>query len=234
MQVELCDFVTGPRAAVAHGAIDPRCHRGLAINLFDAQVTVGERRVAQPESEGEERLPREIEIVVAASGGFVVVVERQLTFSHGKGDRQTRRWIHIAKEHIGDRMSALLAGVPHIHDRIDAIEPRRHRDRTPADERHDHRCASRRDGANQRFLSPGQREHGAIAEFALFQPGHDNGYIALARECGGSGNHRIRGIANARVPHEFHASVSCGLKKLESKLMTACGAQVHGRESHAE
>ena len=82
-------------------------HRTVAepsapISADRSRGRVLERRVAQPEAERKERLPGEVDVVVAAAGRLVVVVERQLAFGHRERDRQPARRVVVAEEHVRD------------------------------------------------------------------------------------------------------------------------------------
>ena len=81
---------------------------------IDRKSRILEGRVAQPEAERKERLPGEIEVVVAAAGRLVIVDERQLPLRDGKGDRQSAGGIVVAPQHVGDRGASDLARIPDV------------------------------------------------------------------------------------------------------------------------
>jgi hypothetical protein len=184
--------------------------------------------------EREERLPGQVEIVIAAARRLVVVRERQLAFLHREGDRQASRRIGVAEEHARDGRSALLARVPGHEHRSHLLEPGRHRDRAPADDHDRRRDAGRRDGADERLLVTGQREARTIAELALLDAGDDHRHIARARDRDRLGDPRRMVLRYARVPDELHARIAGALEVVEPDGVPASGCERDGHEPRAE
>src|SRR5206468_971463 len=154
----------------------------------------------EPEPEWKERLTAEIDVIVAAPGGFVVVYQRELAFCERKRDRQTAGRIVVAEQHIDDRVAALLSRIPCIEHGADGVDPARHRDRAPADEYNYDGLARRRGLPNELFLMPRQRERCAVAELAFLDPRDDDRDVARARGFDGGCNLRARVPGDAGVP----------------------------------
>ena len=59
-----------------------------------------------------------VEHISASGGGFVVVKDRQLADRAWDGDGQFAAGVHVAEEHIGEGLRALLAQIPAFEQRI--------------------------------------------------------------------------------------------------------------------
>ena len=185
------------------------------------EIRVFERRVAQPEAEGKQRLPCQVEIVVASARRLVVVAQRHLTLGHRERDGQTARGIRVAEEHVGDGRATHFARVPDVDDGADVLEPW-HRDRAAADE-HDHRRLSRRrDGPNHLLLTPGQRERRPVAKLAFLDARDDDRHVAAPSDRDGTVDRRARIVAHTGVPHELHARVARALEVFQANRVRAC------------
>ena len=163
-------------------------------------------------------MPGEIDVVVAAAGRLVVVGERQLAFGHGKRDRQPARRIGVAEQHVGDGVAALLARIPRVEDRADAIEPRRHRDRAAADEHDDDGlCRSRRTRSDQLLLASRQARACARSRNSPSStPATTIGDVALPRERDGLVDLRAAlSSVDAGVPDQLQPRVAGALEVLE-------------------
>ena len=208
---------------------------GADLARLDAQARVLERRVAQPEPEREERLAGEVEVVVAAAGRLVVVDERQLPLGHRERDRQPAGRVGVAEEDVRHGVAALLARIPGVDDRADAVEPPRHRDGAAADQDDDDRLAGRGDGLDQLLLAAGQREERAVAELPFLDAGDDDGDVALAGERD-RGRDRLVAVTvarRARVPDQLDARVAGALEVLEPQVVRGAGPERDRREAAA-
>src|SRR5205807_7905199 len=87
----------------------------------DRERRVGERRIAQSVAERKERLTGEIDIVVTPARGLVIIAQRQLARGQGERDREAARGVGIAKQHVGQGVAALLAGIPHVEQGGNAL-----------------------------------------------------------------------------------------------------------------
>ena len=57
----------------------------------------------------------------AGDGGM-----RQLRWAGGKADRQVAAGVHLARQHLGNRLPAARAGIPRLQHRRHLRQPRRH------------------------------------------------------------------------------------------------------------
>jgi hypothetical protein len=143
---------------------------------------------------------------------------------HREGERQAPGGIHAPKQRIGNGVSTLLAGIPHIEHGIHAIDPR-HGDGTAADQYHHGGYASRGDATNEFFLATRQPQFGAIAEFAFFDAGHDHGDITGARGGHGLRDLRFLRIAHAGVPEQLEPRVAGGFEVFEDNVVRGTGRE---------
>jgi hypothetical protein len=145
-----------------------------------------------------------------------------------EGLRQAARGVHVAEQHVGERVARLLAGVPHLHDRRDAREPV-HADRRARVHHHDRARVRGRDLLDQLDLAAGQLEVRAIVALALplvVQPhDHDRG-VGFGRGALGALHHvgRQRRHAADLEPAEQRAPL---VRELDGELDGAAGLEAH-------
>ena len=161
VQVQLHNLVSCPAACVRHGYIGVYRTSGIHGLLRHLEVTVFERRVAEPVSERVERLS--FEVPVGPAGHRIVLEVGQLREVLVEGQRQPAGRIVLAAERLGDCSPAFLAGVPRfengicvIVDPIDSQSAAIHQDDRD-------RLAGGDDCFNQSFLGCGKVDAGAIS-----------------------------------------------------------------------
>jgi len=74
------------------------------------------------------------------------------------GDRQTAARIRLTREHVGDRLSALVAGIQAEHDRLRRVRDAADQPWTSLDQHENHGLAGRRDFTGEPELRVGQLE----------------------------------------------------------------------------
>ncbi len=180
VDVELRDLRPGARPGIRDRAGDPDRPVGRDRPGIDPQIRVFERRVAQSETEREERIARKVEVAVEPAGRPVIVDERKLPDGQRKGDGQTARGIGVAPQDVGDGPAALLAGVPGHEDGVRGLDPLGHGDRAPAVDDDDGRRARRRHPPDHLRLPPRQSNIGPVPGLAFLDPGRDDRQVRSA------------------------------------------------------
>src|SRR6266404_5138596 len=175
-RIELHYFITFPRPCVLHvKANNDIVRRKISLTRWpcferlcriDLQITINERRVAQPVSEIVKRAVDARLLTFPLGLWLGRKIERNLPDGSRKRNSQFTAWIVIPEQDIGDRCSALRAGKPSFnnagHVLIDPIDAHR-----PAiNQNHDNRFSGRVDCLDQIELMAGQIETGARCALA--------------------------------------------------------------------
>mmetsp|Transcript_6282 Transcript_6282/g.12778 ORF Transcript_6282/g.12778 Transcript_6282/m.12778 type:complete len:232 (-) Transcript_6282:699-1394(-) len=125
--VELDHLVArGPRLALEHDRSRHDRARVMRARLdrrgLERELGVGAAGVGEAEAE---RVQRSLSQVAVGTPGRIVHGEREVVLGQLIEPSEHRlrkppRWVDSAQEHVGQRSTTLLAGVPAIHDRGDA------------------------------------------------------------------------------------------------------------------
>ena len=161
----------------------------------------------------------------------MIVVQRQLAGRDGKRDRQAPRRIHVAEQHVGERMAALLAWIPRVEHPVHLVEPMRHRDGAAAHQHDDGRGARRRYRCDQLLLVPRQVERRAVAELPLLYAGHHDGDATLARDGDGAVDRRSPVVHDTGVPHQPQPRIPGALEVLQPQIVGAAGREIDGGDA---
>ena len=137
--VQLHHLITGALAHVLHIHTDGE--RVARANGLGAQlkVTIRKGGVTQSIAEGKQRLPREVAIGAACHP--VVLKRRQVLHRLVERHRQPSTGIIIAKENIGDGVSAGLSGIPGLDDSRDVLRRPLHSQGATVQQHQHHRFA---------------------------------------------------------------------------------------------
>ena len=148
-------------------------HRAVVTDLCRG-VAERQRGVAEPEAERVGRgvaVAGEAPVAVPAVVGDrvgVAVEGRQVRLVGGDGERQAAGGLGPAEEHVGERVAALHAGVPGLHDRGHRLPPGLGDDGAAGHDGHDGAGVRRGDRGDERLVVGVQPERGAVA--ALGEP----------------------------------------------------------------
>ena len=96
----------------------------------------------------------------------MVVIDRNLPFRTRKADRQTRRRVVRAEQHIGDGVAGLAAQPPGVENRLRMLGSPVEDQRPAGIDQHDDRLAGGMQGLDQIFLHAGQTDPGAALGLA--------------------------------------------------------------------
>src|SRR5215469_2424611 len=188
MNVHLGNFIACTGAGVGYIDADFCGAPGLDLRWLDAQAVELERRIAQPVTEGIERLTG-AELVASIVGWLVIVEVGQVADGMRKGDGQFAAGTHVSKNHLSGGRTALFAQVPALENGRNLLRNVVDRKGATIEEENDGRLA----GFNHRFdqivLRAQQIEGIAVAAVHL-RPGftiralvfsnHDDGDVGLA------------------------------------------------------
>ena len=120
----ICTTSLPARLPVFFTSTSSRVEPSRLIFFLDRRgFSIGEARVAQAEAEGIERRDV-VEEIAAARRGLVVVEGRQMANRARNGDGQLAAGVDVAEERVGNRAAGLLAHVPALEDRRNALAER--------------------------------------------------------------------------------------------------------------
>ena len=140
----------------------------------EPQVVELERRVRQAEAERQLRAGRQVEVlrrvlvvrVGRTAGVLVVVVDRHLADRARERDRQLAARVHLAEQHVRDRVARPARPAPTPRGPRARRRARRDRQRPAVDQHDDERLAGRLDRGHELLLHAGQADVAARGRLA--------------------------------------------------------------------